>query len=75
MTQPSDRVGLEKLDRVGFDIGLCLLTIQLNLNETLLLQGIMNSPNRTRLDLRLDLGCAVRGPAQAEFFVRPVEPQ
>ena len=60
------------LDRVALDIGLRLLTLQLTLNETLMIQGLLNNPKRTQLCLRIDLG---REPAQAEFYIPgPKEP-
>jgi hypothetical protein len=57
-------------DRVALDIGLCTLTLQLTLNEALLIQAMLNNSKRTRLCLRLDLNN--REPADAEFVVSAV---
>lgn len=55
-------------DRVALDIGLMTLTVKLNLNETFLIQALLNATKRTELCLKIGLG---QGPAEAEFFVAP----
>lgn len=57
-------------ERVELDLGLCLLTIQLTVNESIILQPLLNSPDRTCLHLHLG------GDEPAEFVLplQPAEP-
>jgi hypothetical protein len=50
-------------ERVELDLGLCRLTIQLTFNESIILQALLNSPDRTHLHFHLG------GNAPAEFVL------
>lgn len=56
-------------DRVALDIGLMTLTLQLTLNETFVVQALLNASERTELSLKLEFG---QSPADAKFVVSAV---
>ena len=49
--------------RIGLDSGLCVLTIQLTINEAAIIRALLNSPDRTNFSFYFG------GDRPAEFIV------